>query len=109
MSDRKPRGSNPPPTTPKPKPPANPPTLPSRRRQPAPESYINRIAGILAPETSLLCKLGSIVGHTEELLSPHGHDFDRIALDQLLRDPDVVKWMDGMRVSALIPQPRNKK
>lgn len=63
----------------------------------------------LAPSPQLLCKLGSIVGHVEELLSPKGHEFDRHALDALLRDPEVVTWMADMRSMALVPEPRTDK
>lgn len=62
----------------------------------------------LNPSAALLCKLGSIIAHADELLSPHGHDFDRIALDNLLRDPDVKGWLHEMRAMALIPEKRNE-
>ena len=61
----------------------------------------------LTPDTATLCKLGSIAIHAEELLSPHGHHFDKAALDQLMRDEDVVRWLKGMRKLALLPEKRN--
>jgi hypothetical protein len=58
----------------------------------------------------LLAKIGSIVGHVEELRSPHGNErFDGGAIDGLLSDPQVQAWLTDMRALALIPQPRNRK
>ena len=65
------------------------------------------MGNVLAPDSATLCKLGSIIVHVEELLSPFGHQFDKAALDQLLRDPDVVQWLKGMRTLALVPEKRN--
>jgi len=65
------------------------------------------MGNVLTPDTATLCKLGSIVVHAEELLSPFGHTFDKHALDQLLSDPDVKQWLKGMRKLALIPEKRN--
>lgn len=50
----------------------------------------------LKPGIGLLAKLGSIVVHYEELLSPQGHSFDRHALKTLLDDPEVKDWLKGM-------------
>ncbi len=60
----------------------------------------------LTPEPALLCKVGSIVSHAEEMLSPQGHQLDRMALEALLADPEVVAWMAAMRGMALVPEPR---
>lgn len=62
---------------------------------------------LTTPDMTLLCKLGSIAVHAEELLSPHGHEFDKAALDSLMRDPQVVEWLAGMRAAALVPEKRN--
>lgn len=48
-------------------------------------------------------KLGSIARHAEELLSPEGHAFDRVALEALLSDPEVVEWMAAADAAALLP------
>ena len=61
---------------------------------------------ILNPSPALLAKLGSIVVHTDEMLSPTGHVFDRVALDQLMRDPDVLEWLHGMDLLGMIPRKR---
>lgn len=52
----------------------------------------------LKPSLTLLCKLGSALVHTEELLSPKGHVLDKTALDNLLKDPEVQAWVKGMGV-----------
>jgi hypothetical protein len=57
----------------------------------------------LSPSASLLVKLGSIVRHSEELLSPDGHDFDRASIGSLLGDPEVVEWMAAADGMALLP------
>ena len=61
----------------------------------------------LTPDPVLFCKLGSIIVHAEELLSPDGHQFDKITFDQLMRDPAVVQWLADMRKMALLPEKRN--
>ena len=60
------------------------------------------------PETStgLLVKLGSIVVHTEEYLSPNGHELDQVAITSLLADPEVVNWLKAMRRLSLLPLKR---
>lgn len=60
----------------------------------------------LKPGPSLLCKLGSIVVHAEEFLSPRGHEFDKAALDQLLQDGEVKAWVAAMDKMAMIPRKR---
>ena len=47
---------------------------------------------------SLAIKLGSIAVHADELLSPKGHPFDKIVLEGLLQDAEVVEWLGKMRV-----------
>jgi hypothetical protein len=60
----------------------------------------------LLPSVSLLCRLGSIVVHVEELLSDDGHYFDRIELQQCLDDPEVKEWLVEMGKLALVPLKR---
>ena len=62
---------------------------------------------VLNPSAPLLCKLGSIIVHADELLSPDGHAFDREALKALLDDPAVNEWLAGMGELAMIPLKRN--
>ena len=61
----------------------------------------------LNPSPALLCKLGSVIVHADELLSPFGHNFDREALKALLSDSDVSDWLNAMGELALIPLKRN--
>lgn len=62
---------------------------------------------LFAPSISLLVKMGSVAVHADEYLSADGHDFDRIALQSLLKDPEIVGWLEGMRSMAMIPEKRN--
>ena len=45
---------------------------------------------------TLISKLGSIVVHAQEAVSPKGHVFDRTALEQLINDWEVVAWMESI-------------
>ena len=51
---------------------------------------------LLNPSPALLCKLVSIAVHAEELLSPHGHQFDRDALNSVMGDAEVRQWIADM-------------
>ncbi|MFA6118272.1 MAG: hypothetical protein WC729_30075 [Sphingomonas sp.] len=42
---------------------------------------------------ALAVKLASVAVHAQELLSPDGHNFDRIALERVANDPEVVAWL----------------
>lgn len=61
------------------------------------------------PEVSLLIKLGSIAVHVEEFLSPYGHQFDKVALESLLNDPEVKEWIEVMTSRAYLPLKRNAR
>lgn len=60
----------------------------------------------LKPSLGLLVKLGSIAVHCDEMLSPSVHDFDKIAIQQLLNDPDVAAWIKAM--GAFMPVKRER-
>lgn len=60
----------------------------------------------LQPSASLLSKLGSIVVHLEELNGPGAHHFDKVAMDQLLNDPEVREWVKQMDSMAMLPRKR---
>ena len=60
----------------------------------------------LKPSAALLCKLGSLVVHAEEYLSPDGHRFDLDALKAGLSDADVKAWLAAMQKMALVPVKR---
>ena len=60
----------------------------------------------LEPSPSILCKLGSIAVHAEEMFSPTGHPFDRVELEQRLKDPEIQEWLAAMGGLAMIPVKR---
>lgn len=57
---------------------------------------------------SLLVKLGSVAVHVEEMLSADGHVFDRIAIQDLLDDPEVRAWLRLMDANAFLPKKRRR-
>ncbi len=61
---------------------------------------------ILIPPASLLLKLASIAVHADEMLSANGHEFDRTALDSVLRDPEVTAWLKKMVKEGMAPVKR---
>lgn len=61
------------------------------------------------PPITLLVKLGSIAVHADEMLSADGHDFDRIALQGLIADPEVVAWIKVMDAAAMVPKKRQSR
>lgn len=63
-------------------------------------------ANPLHPPASLLVKLGSIAVHVDELKSPSGHHFDKIAVASLLNDAEVVDWIAQMSAMAMLPRKR---
>lgn len=58
----------------------------------------------LNPSPQLLSKLGSIVVHCDELLSPKGRFLDLDAARPLLLDPEVQQWIKDM--GPLLPVKR---
>lgn len=70
----------------------------------------------LAPETAIVqkiampmplrIKLGSLVVHCEELLSPSGHEYDKHAINTLLQDPDVRAFMEETAKMGVLPVKR---
>jgi hypothetical protein len=55
------------------------------------------------PSISLLCKLGSITRHVEEIASDTGYPFDIEILKTLVGDPEIIEWISEMDDMALIP------
>jgi hypothetical protein len=49
---------------------------------------------------TLVAKLAAIVVHADEMLSPTGHDYDRIALLSAITDPEVKNWIVSVREFA---------
>ena len=62
----------------------------------------------LQPSPALLCKLGSIAVHADEMMSADGHDFDKIALQGLISDPEVADWIKQMNAMAMVPRKRSQ-
>lgn len=62
----------------------------------------------LQPSPALLCKLGSIAVHADEMMSADGHDFDKIALQGLISDPEVSDWIKQMNAMAMVPRKRSQ-
>lgn len=70
----------------------------------------------LPPETAIVqeikipmalrIKLGSLIVHCEELLSPSGHEFDKHAIWTLLQDPDVVAFKEETAKMGVLPVKR---
>ena len=56
---------------------------------------------------TLAAKLGAIVVHAEEMFSPDGHEFDRIALQQGIADDEVQAWIGSL--GPLVPVKRSKE
>ncbi len=71
------------------------------------ELAVSESGGALKPPMSLLCKLGSVVVHAEEFLSGDTHQFDLLALKQLIEDSEVKEWIEKMNQMALLPKKRS--
>lgn len=71
----------------------------------------------VAPETAIVqkidlpialrIKLGSLIVHCEELLSPSGHEFDKHAINTLLQDRDVVAFKEETAKMGVLPVKRS--
>ena len=59
----------------------------------------------LKPSPALLCKLGSILVHAEELISPTGHPFDAAAM-RTTWDAEVIEWVEQMGKMGMLPVKR---
>jgi hypothetical protein len=60
----------------------------------------------LKPTPQLLVKLGSLIVHADEFLSPGGHQFDKDVFIFGLADPEVNAWLDAMTAKAFLPRKR---
>ena len=60
----------------------------------------------LKPSAALLVKLGSLIVHLEEANSPTGHPYDKVAVEQLQADPEVMEWFTAMNKMAMLPVKR---
>lgn len=64
------------------------------------------MSNTLNPGPALLCKLASIVVHADESMSADGHEFDRVALQNVINDPEVIEWIAGMTAIGMAPVKR---
>ena len=64
---------------------------------------------IMNPHPALLVKLGSIIVHFDEFNSKGGHEYDLHTAHQLMADPDVKEWLDGMNAAAMLPVKRKSR
>ena len=60
----------------------------------------------LKPSVTTLVKLGSLIVHYQEYMSPTGHPNDKIAIDDIERDPEFIAWMAAMDKNAFLPKKR---
>jgi hypothetical protein len=72
--------------------------------EPTRPRVVSDVPDPLSPPLTTLVKLGSIAVHAQELTSPSGHGFDKIAMDDLLADREVVEWIEAM--GAFLPVKR---
>lgn len=63
---------------------------------------------VLNPSPGLLAKIGSIIIHARELLSPDGHVYDKVALDSAVNDEEVKQWIEGMDELSMLPRERSR-
>jgi hypothetical protein len=54
----------------------------------------------------LRVKLASLIVHLEEYWSRTGHVFDKVAVEELLRDAEVREFVKGLSHSGLLPVKR---
>jgi hypothetical protein len=71
---------------------------------PPEQSVASALANCEILSLSLAIKLGSIAVHADEMLSPKGHHFDKVALEGLVQDVEVIAWVKKM--GALLPVKR---
>lgn len=58
------------------------------------------------PSLTLLIKLGSMIVHYQEFLSPTGHPIDKQEAENLAGQPDVQEWFAQMNKQAFLPLKR---
>lgn len=60
----------------------------------------------LKPSLDVLVKLGSVIIHAEEAVSPEGRPVDIQEFQQLLKEPEVAGWLKAMADMAFLPRMR---
>jgi hypothetical protein len=62
----------------------------------------------LKPTPGLLCKIVSVIVHADELREPGAHEFDKVALEKVLDDPEVKEWVEAMTKAGFAPIKRSR-
>jgi len=60
----------------------------------------------LKPSLALLVKIGSALVHADEFMSPKGHELDKTAYDDLMRDAEVKTWLSDLTAKGYLPVKR---
>lgn len=60
---------------------------------------------IPTPSDNVLIVLASLVVHAEEGMSSGGHDFDQLAMQSCVENPEVQEWLEKID-PVLLPQKR---
>lgn len=58
-------------------------------------------------ELSLLIALGSLIVHHEEYLETE-HPIDKVAIDSIRNQPEVIEWFNEMTKSGFLPIKRSQ-
>lgn len=58
------------------------------------------------PSLSVIVKLGSIVVHVDELLSPDGRNLDKEVILNLMKDTEVKEWIAAATKAGFLPVKR---
>lgn len=87
--------------------------MPNKTKKPR---VVEKVPEKMAPETAIVqkielpvtlrLKLGSLVVHCEEMLSPAGHTFDQHAIAGLIQDPEVRLFMEETAKMGILPVKR---
>ena len=58
------------------------------------------------PDLKLLVKIGSALVHADEFMGPKGHELDKTAYDDLMRDAEVKTWLSDLTAKGYLPVKR---
>lgn len=58
-----------------------------------------------APSQTVQIMLASLFVHAEEAFGPGGHEFDTVAMQGIVQNPEVRAWVDSID-PVLLPQKR---
>lgn len=66
----------------------------------------SNMLNVMAPQVSLLCKIGSILVHFDEWCGDDGRNIDLQTARGLMADREVQEWLTGMDKLAMLPVKR---